>query len=158
MTGSQPANTPPTREQTELFLRMSRRALIIVLLTILLLGATQLSMALWPDAVLAQWPMRLPWLLPIAMITAVIALRVPLRGRFTPNSPELKTFLRDEFRQANLSRAQRGALITVLIAQVPMGLLLVHLPAVKAVTAMGASTITIGMVTLIALFLFFDRD
>ena len=64
----------------------------------------------------------------------------------------------DEFRRVNLSRAQRAALIGVLILQIPLGLLFSHLPAMRAVIAMGVTTITLGMATVITLFLFFDRD
>jgi len=54
--------------------------------------------------------------------------------------------------------AMRVAFIVVLIAQIPIGLLVAHLPSLRAVMAMAISTLTLGMATLIALFLFFSRE
>lgn len=52
-----------------------------------------------------------------------------LRGRaWDPNSREVKKLQQDEFRRINLSRAQRAALIVVLVLQIPIGLLFAHLP------------------------------
>jgi hypothetical protein len=142
----------------DLLLRSSRRALVVVLFAILLLGATVVGMAFWPSSLLAEWPGRMPWLFPILMVFAVMALRASLGGRrWDSHSPEVRVMLHDEFRRANLSRAQRAALIAVLIAQAPLGLLFVHLPARQAVMGMAGTTITLGMAILITLFLFFDR-
>ena len=146
-------------DQTDLFLRASRRALFIVLLMILALGATVLGRALWPDGLLATWPVRLPWLLPVLIVITAVVGRKLMRGRaWDHNGPQEKMLLQDEFRRMNLSRSQRAALIAVLVLQIPLGLLFAHLPAMRAVMAMGVTTITMGMVTLISLFLFFDRD
>ena len=158
MNAPQQDDSQPSADQTELFLRVSRRGLLTVLITILLLGGTMLGTALWPSSVLASWPSRLPWLLPLVMIFALIGLHAPLRGRrWDPASPEVKAIIEDEFRRANMARAQRAAFMVVLIAQVPLALLLTRLPAMQAVLAMAVATITLGMVILIALFLFFDR-
>jgi hypothetical protein len=82
-----------------------------------------------------------------------------MRGRtWDPKGLEMKKIQQDEFRQMNLSRAQRASLITVLVLQIPLGLLFAHLPGMRAVMAMGAATITLAMALLIALFLFFDRE
>ena len=153
-----PKSESPT-DQTDLFLRASRRALFIVLLMILALGATVLGRALWPDSLLATWPVRLPWLLPALIVITAVVGRKLMQGRtWDPNGPQEKMLLQDEFRRMNLSRAQRSALITVLVLQIPLGLLFAHLPAMRAVMAMGVTTITMGMATLISFFLFFDRD
>ena len=160
MNAPQQDDSQPSADQTELFLRVSRRGLLAVLITILILGGSMLGMALWPSSVLASWPSRLPWLLPMVMIFAMIGLHAPLRGRgrrWDPRSPEVKAIMEDEFRRTNMARAQRAAFMVVLIAQVPLALLLMHLPAMQAVLAMAVATITLGMVILIALFLFFDR-
>lgn len=147
------------RNETDLLLRASRRALFIVLLMILALGATVLGRALWPDSVLAMWPVRLPWLLPVLVVITLVAGRLLMRGRaWDPKGLEMKKIQQDEFRRMNLSRAQRAALVVVLVLQLPLGLLFVHLPAMRAVMAMGVTTITLAMATLISLFLFFDRD
>lgn len=155
----EPQNTESSQDRMELFLRASRRALFIVLLMILALGATVLGRALWPDSALATWPVRLPWLLPVPIVITGVAGRLLMRGRaWDPDGLEVKKIQQDEFRRMNLSRAQRAALIAVLGLQIPLGLLFAHLPAMRAVMAMGVATITLGMTTLITLFLFFDRD
>ncbi len=101
----------------------------------------------------------MPWLLPVLIVITGVAGRLLMRGRaWDPNSPEVKKIQQYEFRRKNLSRAQRAALIVVLVLQIPLGLLFVHLPAMRAVMAMGITTITLAMATLITLFLFFDRD
>jgi hypothetical protein len=81
--------------------------------------------------------------------------------RWDPPSPEAKAILNDELRQTSLNRASRAALIVVLIAQLPLGLvfgMLAQLPAARTAMAMAEATITLGMATLISLFLFFDRE
>lgn len=148
-----------SHDETDLLLRASRRAHFIVLVMILALGATVLGRALWPDSVLATWPVREPWLLPVLIVITMVAGRLLMRGRaWDPKGREMKKIQHDEFRQMNLSRAQRAALIAVLVLQIPLGLLFSHLPGMRAVLAMGTTTITLAMATLIALFLFFDRD
>lgn len=159
MTLPEPQKKESFQDKTDLLLRASRRALFIILLMILALGATVLGRALWPDSVLATWPVRLPWLLPLLVVIMGVAGRLLMRGRtWDPNGLEMKKIQHDEFRHMNLSRAQRAALIAVLVLQVPLGLLFAHLPGMRAVMAMGVTTITLAMVLLIALFLFFDRE
>jgi hypothetical protein len=159
MTLPEPQKTESSHDETDLLLRASRRALFIVLLMVLALGATVLGRALWPDSVLATWPVRLPWLLPILVVSMGVAGRLLMRGRtWDPKGLEMKKIQHDEFRQMNLSRAQRASLITVLVLQIPLGLLFAHLAGMRAVMAMGAATITLAMALLIALFLFFDRE
>jgi hypothetical protein len=148
-----------SHDKTDLLLRASRRALFVVLLMVVAFGATVLGRAIWPESVLATWPARMPWLLPVLVVMSLIGGRMFRKGRiWDPHGPEMKKIQQDEFRRMNLSRAQRAALIVVLVLQIPLGLLFVHLPAMRAVMAMGVATITLAIVTLIALFLFFDRD
>jgi hypothetical protein len=159
MTLPEPQKRESSQDETDLLLRASRRALFLVLLLILALGATVLGRALWPDSVLATWPVRFPWLLPVLVVIMGVAGRLLMRGRtWDPKGLEMKKIQHDEFRQMNLSRAQQAALITVLVLQIPLGLLFAHLPGMRAVMAMGAATITLAMALLIALFLFFDRE
>jgi hypothetical protein len=99
--------------------------------------------------------------MPVMLAAAGVmgGLRATLGGaRFDPRSPEVQTILRDEWRQSNMDRARRIAFLTVLGAQLPLGLLLTSLPSLQALMAMAAATTTLGLATLIAVFLLFDRD
>jgi hypothetical protein len=145
-----------TTTQADLILRFARRNLFIVLAMVLILGGTLLSNVFRPDAAFSRWPVRAPWLLPIATI---IVAGVSMRGmKLKPQSAEMKALLADEWRHANLNRASRTAFVVVLVAQVPQALLFLDLPVLRAVMGMAAATITLAMTTFITLFLIFDRD
>jgi hypothetical protein len=144
-------------DETELLLRINRRSLAVLLAAILILGAVFISSVLWPDGLLAQTITRMPWLLPMLLFGAALILRIPLKGR-TPQAPAVRAVLDDEFRRTNLARAQRVALVIVLLAQFPLGLLLMRLPAARVAMVMAGATVTVGMAAVLAAFLFFDRE
>jgi hypothetical protein len=142
---------------TESFLKFSRRAVVLLLIAFLWLAATCLAIAFFPETILARWPMHAPLAFPAALVVGWAGLRVTLRGhRWDPHLAEVVT--RDEFRQSNILRAQRAALIAVLLLQVPLALLALHLPVPRALVAMAGSTITIGMSVLYSAFLYLDRE
>ncbi len=146
-------------DTVEMLLRMNRRALAVLSLLIVFLGATAMAMALWPDTPLAEWPLRFPLLFPIAVLVAFFSLRFFGGGReFRADAAEVKVILNDDFRRANLLRAQRIALVLILIAQVPLGVLFMRVQPTRAVIGMGGTTIALGVSAVILLFLFFDRE
>jgi Na+/H+ antiporter NhaC len=144
-------------DRTELFLRISRRSLVALLVLILLIAATLIAHVVRPGSLLADWASRMPWLLPVAIVAVFVMFIAPLRRSFPANDPDVETVVNDEFRQANLARAQRVALVVVLVAQIPLAIFLSGLSAVAAVTVMGVATITIASATFIIAFLFADR-
>jgi hypothetical protein len=153
------SSNKPSPDRVELLLRTSRRALMVVLAAVLLVAATLIAHAVRPGTLAADWPSKVPWLFPFAMVAVFLILNMPLwRRHIRPDSPEVRTMLADEFRQANLARAQRMALILVLVAQVPLAILVAGLPPEAAVTVMAVVSVTLGMTSLIASFLFFDRE
>lgn len=153
------ANERGGGDRIEMLLRVNRRALAVVLLLIVFLGATAMAMALWPDTWLGEWPLRFPLLFPIAVLLAFSCLRFLRGGRdFRADAAEVKVVLNDDFRRANLLRAQRIALVLILIAQVPLGLLFMRVETPRAVIGMGGTTIALGVSAVILLFLFFDRE
>ena len=143
-------------DRTELLLRASRRGLLVVLGLVVLIAATIIAHVLRPGSLVADWASRAPWLLPVAIVCIFATLVAPVRRRF--RADELNTMRNDEFRQVNLARAQRVALVAVLIAQIPLAILVARVGAVAAVTTMGVGTITVAIVTLITSFLYFERD
>ncbi|MGE5112133.1 MAG: hypothetical protein ACM3JB_14820 [Acidobacteriaceae bacterium] len=156
---TQETNKERSSARVEMFLRTSRRALVVVLLFVFILEATVIAVAFWPATWLAEWPMRFPLAFPIFVLLAFMALRLMRDGReLRANAPEAKVVLNDEFRQANLLRAQRWAFILILIAQLPLGLLFMRVPVTRAVLGMGGTTIALGMSAVILLLLFFDRE
>jgi hypothetical protein len=145
-------------DRVEMLLRVNRRALAVILLLIVFLGATAMAIAIWPDTWLGEWPLRFPLLFPIAVLLASFCLRFLGGGRdFRADAAEVKVVLNDDFRRANLLRAQRIALVLILIAQVPLGLLFMRVQSTRAVIGMGGATIALGLSAVILLFLFFDR-
>lgn len=157
MTGAiQMTSSGPT-DRTELLLRISRRSLLVVLAMIVLIAATLIAHVLRPGSLLADWASRMPWLLPLAIAALFLVFNAPLRRSFRPTDPDVKAMLNDEFRQANLARAQRVAFVVVLVAQIPLATFVSGLNTVGAVTVMSVATITVAMAALIISFLYFDR-
>jgi len=143
-------------DRIELLLRASRRSLFVLLALILLIAATIIAHVLRPGSLLADWSARAPWLLPVAIVAIFGIVVAPMRRRL--GDAEMKTLRDDEFRQANLGRAQRVALIAALVAQIPLAVLASGLTAAAAVTIMGVATVTVATATLITSFLYFERD
>lgn len=142
--------------RSEKYLRFSRRSMVVTLLLVLAVGGVCVVMAIqsfapvWSRATPALW---------IVAVVIIAGLQRTLGGdRWNPRAPEARAIVEDEWRRANMDRARRAAFATVLGAQVPLGLVLASLPSLQAVMAMAAATITLGLATLIALFLYFDRD
>ena len=153
--------TQPTENASELLVRMSRRGMFAMLAMILVLGATLLGQTLWPEAPASRWVEKSSWIFGLATVLLFVVLRWPLRGRaFDPRSREVQAILQDELRQSSLNRAARAALLASLLGQFPLALLfmLARLSPRQALLAMAESTILLGMVTFITLFLLFDRE
>jgi len=143
----------------ERYLRFSHRSLVALFIITLVVGGLCLAMALRPGDT-PRWMTSLVALLPIAIAIGVVTLqRTTLRGdRWDPKSPEVQAVLQDEWRRASMDRAIRVAFFVILIAQIPIGLLVAPLPSLRAVMAMATTTLTLGMATFLALFLFFSRQ
>lgn len=148
-------------DSVELFFRFSRKSTIALLFIVLLVGITGIALTTWPRQVIPLGVTRGLWLIPVAIALAVGVQRARLGRRWSPESPEVKVVMEDELRRANLDRSARMALIVVLIAQYPLALIygiFTRLPAPQLAFGMFFSTITIGLATLISLFLYFDRE
>ena len=154
--------TALTDNSSELLVRFSRRSLAAMLVIVPGLGAMALAMTLWPEGAASRFMAQASWLFPIAVVLLGAALRATLRGKsWDPRSPEAKAILNDELRQDSMNRSSRAALIAVLVAQLPLSLLfgtLAQASATRTALAMAEATITLGMATFIALFLFLDRE
>ena len=157
MTGAVQKTASGEPDHTELLLRISRRSLLVVLALVLLIAATLIAHVLRPGSLLADWASRMPWLLPVAIAAVFFIFNVPFRRSFRANDADVRAMLNDEFRQANLARAQRAALAVVLVAQIPLAMFLSGLNTVAAVTVMSVATITVAIATFIISFLYFDR-
>jgi hypothetical protein len=146
----------PIETRSEKYLRFSRRGMTVALLLIVAVGGVSVAMAIWPAA--PTWPAAIPSLWIVAIVLAAGLQRTLGGDRWSPRAPEVQAIANDEWRRINMDRARRVAFLVVLAAQIPLGLLLVGLPSHRAVMAMAASTITLGLATLIAIFLHLDRD
>lgn len=148
-----------TDSRSERYLRFSHRTMVALLILTIVLGGICLAMALSLGDT-PRWMTQAVGVLFVAVVIGLATLqKVTLQGdRWDPKSPEVQAVLQDEWRQTNLNRAIRVAFIVVLMAQIPIGLLVAQLPSLRAVMAMAITTLTLGMATLIALFLFFSRE
>lgn len=148
-------------DRVERSLRTNRRALIVVLIGWLIAAVTLIAHALRPGSLLSDWPSKAPWLIPVAIVLYVAVNAVTRRGSASAAEAKnvVEAVLEDEYRQANLARAQRVAFLAVLLAQIPLAALsLSSLTMQAAVTVMAVSTVTLGMTALIVSFLVFDRE
>jgi hypothetical protein len=147
------------QSRAERYLRYSHHGMVVILVLVIVVGTAFLATALNPDGLVARWMPRLALSAPIGIALIAGALQWVLRGdRWDPSAPEARAVLDDEWRQLNLSRAARWALVAVLGAQVPLALWLGALPAPRGVLAQGVATITLGMAALVGLFLLFQRS
>lgn len=152
-----------TQNRLEAFERVQRRSMIALVVITLILGGVGLALALSPQGAVRN-SANLPWwLLPIIIVALARLLTTSQGHRFAPDSPEVQAAMQDEWRRTNLMRAAQGALIVVLIGQWPLGMIfgfLTHpqLTAPRIASAMAASTIMLGVVTLAGLFFYHDRE
>ena len=144
---------------SERFHGFSRRSMFATLVVVIVLGSTGLGLILsTPGAVKGH---LVGWLIPVAIAILVAVTTSILSRRWASDSPEVRMIEQDEWRRTNMASAMRGALIVVLSAQWPLGLALgsiTRLAPFRAAMAMATSTIALGLVTLIGLFLYFDRE
>lgn len=142
--------------------RFSRSNMVTLFFVVAILGGTALALILSPEGAVGRAAARAPWLVPVAIVIAVVAAQSSLKGRrWNPASPEVAAIMQDEWRRTNMDRAFRFSLIVVLAAQGPLGMLIGVLGGVESVRtamAMAAASMTLGLMTLIGLFLFFSRE
>lgn len=149
----------PTIDRSEHLLRFSRRSMMLSLVLILAMGSLSIALAISPHGAVSRFLTSAPWLIPLAIVLWVGVMQGTLRGnRWKPDSPEVQAIMNDEWRRANMDRAMRVTFVALLVVQVPLALVLVQLPTMRAVMAMAASTITLGLALLAGLFLYFDRE
>jgi hypothetical protein len=86
--------------------------MVVILMLVIVVGTAFLATALNPDGMVARWTPRLAMSAPIGIALIAGALQWVLRGdRWNPSAPEARAVLDDEWRQLNLSRAARWALV-----------------------------------------------
>lgn len=151
----------PIEDRSESFVRFNRKSLIGLVVVTLALGGVGISAALstqGSNAAKVPW-----WFLPVLLAVLVGAWNLVVGRRWPADAPEVKVAMQDEWRRSNLDRASRLALVTVLIAQWPLGIALglltdPRLTLMRITSAMAGATVTLGIVTVLVLFLRFDRE
>ena len=146
----------PLESRSEKYLRFSRRSMTVLMLLVFAVGAVCIVMAFHTGS--PNWSLAMGPLWIIAIVLAGGLQRTLGGERWDPGASEVRAIVEDEWRRNNMDRARRVALMIVLGAQLPLGLAFASLPSMRAVMAMAAATITLGLVTLLALFLYLDRD
>lgn len=151
--------TTEVDSRSEMYLRFSRRGMMVVLATSIIAGGSLLAIAVEPDGAIASLMPRISALIPIAITLVAGMLVATLRGnRWNPKAPEARAILEDEWRQSNLNRAIRAAFALVLAAQVPLGLWLSSVPSPRGILALATTTMTLGLAVLSGFFLYLDRE
>lgn len=149
---------PTTPDRTELVIRYGRRSLALGLTWLGVLGTCLALQVFDPEGPFTAMSNHLLKGLPIALPIAVAALQASLKGKgFTTKDPEVRAVMEDEFRRVNLNKAFRCAFFSVFVLQVPLGLAAWNLPPHVGLAFMGGFTILLGVMALMAYFLFFDR-
>ncbi|HEY5611350.1 MAG TPA: hypothetical protein VIL97_09100 [Thermoanaerobaculia bacterium] len=147
-------------DRSELFLRFSRQRMIALLVVVVLLGASALALMISPTREI--WRSASYAAIASVAIALIVVVALSLRRRqWSPTAREVTVVMQDEWRRTNMERASRAALITVLAVQYPFVMIFgfaMDLPAPRGAFAMAASTITLGLTTMIGLFLYFDRE
>lgn len=146
----------PTKETnlSDSLVSYSHRSLWFALAFIVVLGATALSLAIFPGAKISG---SVAALLPLAIVFAAVALRAR-GGKLAAQHPAaMKTIQDDELRQQSLNRAYRNGLLAVLVAQPLLAFSLLSFPASYPLAVMAAATVTFGAVVVLASLLAYDR-
>ncbi|HJU83614.1 MAG TPA: hypothetical protein VJ600_05350 [Holophagaceae bacterium] len=149
-------------DRTELFIRYYRRSLMLVLVVLALLTLWLCGGIFFPGSAFRAFSEHLvtPFpLLPLLLIFAAVMNARDLKGKgVRKDDPDVRAVLEDEHRRANLHRALRAAFVVTLVAQMPLALLFVLRPMPEAPLYMGALTLSLGLMALVAAFLVFDRE
>jgi hypothetical protein len=150
-----------TPDRTELFIRYIRRSLYLSLGLLALVGLWLVQAAFDTAGIFTPLAQHLvtPFpLLPLLICFAVIANASSLKGQgFNPKDPDVRAVLDDELRHHAFHRATRFAFVLTLLAQLPLALLFQLCPVHASPLYMGALSLVLGPIFLLAAFLVFDR-
>jgi hypothetical protein len=146
---------------SDVFLRFSRRSMLATLIVVAILGGTTLTLMLAPQGAIGRASNLGWWLIPVLVAAAIAVQTSVRRRRWSGDARAVEMVMQDELRRTNMDRAFRIALIATLGLQWPLAIAvstIAWLNGERAAMIMAASTITVGLLTLIASFLLFDRE
>jgi hypothetical protein len=144
--------------ESDVLVTYSRRGLWVALTLLLALGAYALLINVSPNGEAAALANRLFGMFPIAIVICLAAMRSALKGVSSdPRSGAMKAMLNDELRQQSLRLSYRNGLAAVLLAQPLLALLLAWTPLAYPVALMASATTLLGVATVLASLLVYDR-
>jgi hypothetical protein len=149
-------STTPDEAETEILVRYARRSLWNTLVVVLLFGgAAALSLASPESHAFSH----LATALPMIILFAYAAVRkASAKGARTDLSASaIKALLNDELRQYSMKLAYRNGFFAVLLAQPLLALAPTWIKFAYPVSFMACVTIVIGVVTMMASLLYYDR-
>lgn len=147
---------------TDLYIRHSRRSMIATLIAMILIGVTLMAITLTPNG--AAWRAASLGALALVATAAILLIHVTVsRRRWSSALPEVQVAEEDEWQQNVTMRASRATMIVMLCAEWPLAILIgflapAHYGPPRVAMAMAGATITLGVVTQLAMFLYLDRD
>ena len=146
-------------DRTEGLLRYMRRLQVVSLATIST-GFCYLALTAWdPEAHFERLRSGLLVFCPVILTLGFVWSKLALKGnRYSLKDPVVQAINRDEFRRINLGRSARVAFFSVMIVQIPLAWVLSLRPSGQSPFHMGTLTTFIGFISMLAAFLFFERD
>jgi hypothetical protein len=150
--------THDIRNDSETLVTISHRGLWLALILLLLLACWAVAVNLFPGSAAAAMAGNAARLLPVAIVIAVGALQLSLKGlSANPRSKAMKAVLDDELRQQSMQRACRNGLLAVLFAQpaLAFGFTFADLP--QPLVLMASLTVLTGVATVLGSVLVYDR-
>lgn len=146
-----------TLNETEELARGARRTLWLVLLLVLLLGAWAVAGVGLAGAGAAAFATRMPIVLPVIIIFAVVALKPKKGVNMDPAGPAMKAMLNDELREAGLNLACRNGFLSVLMVQPVLAFAPTWVAVTHPAALMACLTVVTGVVVALATMLYYDR-
>jgi hypothetical protein len=146
------------RKETERYYLTYQRSMLLGLIFVVCLGGTFMVQVFWPGNDGAG----LLGALAVSVVYAIALFavhRVTLGGRsWRVRDPEVQTVLRDEWTRASRNRAFRVAFLVTFWAQVPLMFIMSYLPPEPSVPGVAWVTMTLGLATYYASYLYFSRQ
>jgi hypothetical protein len=147
---------PQQETNTDVLVRLSHMNLWVLLCTVVFVGSAMV-LALLGGPALAGMARSALILLPVAIAIAIAAIRMKAGRPGCATSPQMRAVMNDELRQHALSKAYRNGFFAAMVATVAVASILSFTGVERALAVMLVAVLTIGVGTMLASVLYYDR-